>query len=863
MSRIATGNYDIIVVPFSFFKLMPIADEIIRATIQEKIDQLEEIITEKFGKKDKWSMDKMDTATKKRLEKAKMRLEDKLKKMSEMRKDSVETITFDKLGVDMLVTDEFHWYKNVELITRMQSVAGLQTQGNQTTFDMLSKIQWMQKQGYKVVGSTATPVTNTIGEAFSLMKYFCPDELDEAGLSTFDAWADMFAIVESAPEMTPDGSGFRMNNRFRKFINVEQLSQMIGHFAEMRRGDNEATFARPNIYGGRMTEIVLPSTEELRNFVKELASRADRIRSGGVKPDEDNMLLITSDGRKAALDISLVKPKKNLSLADMPKIGALVSNVYNIWLESAPTRSTQLVFCDIGIWKPAKESEEDTKDEVEEILTNDEAKVTKDVYSIIKNCLIAKGVPADEIAFAHEAVTPEARRKREDDMNSGRVRVLIGSTQKMGTGMNVQTRLIAIHHLDAPWRPADIEQRNGRGWRQGNYHKQIAIFVYVIEGSFDGYIWQTLETKVSFIDQLMHGHLHAREMDDISETVLSFAEIKAAASGNHKIIEFTILSNELKKLKALQAAYQKEKLIAEAKAKTRIVAIPDVEKHMEKVKAAIACRDKTPADHFEIEIDRRGEYVRILDKAEAGRSLKASIADHIGAVLNGRISYGLLGFYRGLEIRVHSSVTNKGGTRFTLGHLEMDYDFNVSESEEGTIQSIINTSRAFEKLVRQDEEKIEQLKQEDAKTVEELARPWDKQARFDDVRKRYDELSAELRSSGENPLDELEKRRETEKAMVAESEKILDEISEYIIECHKLPSYLSMFAVLDGSGIIDKIAHNEQEALVDVIGTKLKDIQQAAVAMEEEFVRVFQQVIVKKKNKKTGNTLEAVQFAFF
>jgi N12 class adenine-specific DNA methylase len=758
-------------------------------------------------------------------------------------------------------------YKNLDIQTRMQSVAGLQTKGNQSTFDMSMKIAWLQKQGKKVVGSTATPVTNTIGEAYSLMRYFCPEELKAKGLQHFDAWADMFAVVESAPEMTPDGGGFRMNNRFRKFVNVEQLATMLGGFAEMRRGENEATFSRPSVFGGKMTKVVIPSTEELRAYVRELANRAAAIKSGGVRPDQDNMLLITSNGRMAALDMSLVVPKKNISLADMPKIRALVDNVYNIWEKSTPTKSTQLIFCDIGIWKPGKEEEkEEESEEQEENLTECEAKLTKDVYSIIRNALVLRGVPESEIAFAHEAKTPQQRRDREDAVNSGKVRVLIGSTAKMGTGMNVQTRLIAIHHLDAPWRPADIEQRNGRGWRQGNYHKKIMIFVYVIEGSFDGYVWQTLETKMSFIDQLMRGHLHAKEMDDISETVLSFAEIKAAASGNHKVIEFVVLTNEMKKLSALHTAFEKDRLVAQKMFTSKLGGIVDTEKHLARVREAMEARDQFPADPFEIVIERNSENIIITDKVEAGKSLRASIADHIGSVLTGRVHYAVLGYFRGFEIRLSTSIMNKSGTLYSLGYKDMDFYFNVSESDEGTIQSLINTSKSFEKMLKADEEKINSLRKEEAKMKEEAAKPWGQQARFDDVCAKYDALAKELSAAGENPKDELEKRREVERAMVDDSETVLTEIMEYVSTCHQMPSYISIFSALDGDELLMQVAsHVDEHATDDLLEEKMKTIQAAVEVMEEDYAAIFTQIIVQSRRKKNSQavTTSAVQYAFF
>ena len=391
------------------------------------------------------------------------------------------------------------------------------------------------------------------------------------------------------------------------------------------------------------------------------------------------------------------------------------------------------------------------------------------------------------------------------------------------------------------------------------------IFVYVIEGSFDGYVWQTLETKMSFIDQLMRGHLHAREMDDISETVLSFAEIKAAASGNHKVMEFVVLGNEKKKLSALQTAFEKDRLLAQKMFSAKLGGIADTEKHMARIKEAMEVRDQYLADPFEITIDRRSENVVITEKAEAGKAMRASIADHIGAVLNGKVHYAVLGFYRGFEIRLTTSIMNKSGTLYSLGCRDMDFYFNVSESDEGTIQSLINTSKSFEKLIKADEEKIESLKKEEIRMREESEKPWSLQAQFDDICTKYEALSMELRKVGENPEDELEKRRQVERAMVDESDTTLTEIMEYVTTCHQMPSYIGIFTALDGDELLLQVAASPDEhAADDLVEEKMKTIHAAVETMEEDYAAIFTQIIVQSRKKKYSQVLTtAVQYAFF
>ncbi len=463
----------------------------------------------------------------KELEKAKKRLVAKLKKRAD-RESKDDTLTFEELGVDQIFVDEADLYKNLFYTTKMNRIAGLPNSDSNRAFDMFMKTRYIRElTGGRVVFATGTPISNTMAEMYTMLRYLAPDLLKERGVEHFDAWAANFAEAVTALELAPDGSGYRMHTRFAKFINLPELLSMFHAFSDVQTADM-LNLPRPQIAGGKPQVAAAPTGEELKRYIKTLTERAERLRTQRVDPSVDNMLKITGDGRKAALDMRLVDP-----FADPAPDTKITRAVYRIaakWRDTRDTRLTQLVFCDLSTPDPKRFN----------------------VYDELRSRLIASGIPDKEIAFIHDAESDAEKMKLFTDVNAGRVRILIGSTEKMGAGTNVQKRLAALHHLDAPWRPRDIEQREGRILRQGNTNAEVEIHRYVTEGSFDAYMWQTLETKARFIQQVMSGQTSVRTAEDLEGGALTYAEIKAIASGNPAVMEKVKIDTEIRKLDQLR-----------------------------------------------------------------------------------------------------------------------------------------------------------------------------------------------------------------------------------------------------------------------------------------------------------------------
>jgi hypothetical protein len=410
--------------------------------------------------------------------------------------------------VDRIFVDEAHYFKNLFYLTKMTRIAGLPQTASERAFDMYLKVRHVQSMngGGGVVFATGTPIANSMAEMFTMQRYLQPDDLKKHNLHHFDSWAATFGEPVTAMELSPDGAGYRLNTRFARFINVPELMQIFRQSADVQTAAM-LNLPRPKLDGEKAAIRNAPATPELKAFVQELAKRAERLKTNRVDPSEDNMLKITSEGRKAALDLRLMKP----SAKDDPqgKVNQAVENIFRIWQESKPERSAQLVFCDLSTPKDKGFS----------------------VYRDATEKLERLGVPSAEIAFIQDYDSDASKLSLFRDVRSGKVRVLFGSTQKMGSGTNVQERLIALHHFDAPWRPADVEQREGRILRQGNKNEIISIYRYVTEGSFDAYMWQTLETKAKFIAQVMSGDMTIRRLEDLDSAALTYAEVKAIASG--------------------------------------------------------------------------------------------------------------------------------------------------------------------------------------------------------------------------------------------------------------------------------------------------------------------------------------------
>lgn len=508
-ARIATGDYDAVIIGHSQFEKIPISQERQERLIQDQIDEITDGIMElqhNYGER----------FTIKQLEKTRRQLEVRLQKLKADRKKD-DVVTFEELGVDRLFVDESHSFKNLYLYTKMRNVAGLSTTEAQKSSDMFAKCRYLDEiTGSRgVIFATGTPVSNSMTEMYTIQRYLQYESLRQNNMTHFDAWASTFGETTTAIELAPEGTGYRARTRFAKFFNLPELMTMFKQVADVKTADQ---LILPTPTPHFETVVVKPTAEQQR-IVESLSERAAKVHAGSVDPHVDNMLKITSDGRKLGLDQRLINPL----LPDDPgsKVNTCVANIYRIWDEGQEQRLTQLVFCDLSTPKSA----------------GSEHTGEFSVYDDIRAKLIARGVPSEQIAFIHDANTEIKKKELFARVRSGDVRVLIGSTTKMGAGTNCQDRLIAIHDCDCPWRPGDLEQRSGRIIRQGNMNPDVHIYRYVTEGTFDSYLWQTIECKQRFISQIMTSKSPVRACDDVDEAVLSYAEIKALCAGDPRIKE--------------------------------------------------------------------------------------------------------------------------------------------------------------------------------------------------------------------------------------------------------------------------------------------------------------------------------------
>src|SRR6266567_825156 len=493
MARIATGNYDAVIISHKSFESLPVSNETFNRFLHVQIASLEEAIREANAEKGD------NRSIVKQLEKAKKRLEAKIKDRAGREKKD-DGVTFEQLGIDRIFVDEADLYKNLGFTTKMQRIAGLPHTESNRALDMYIKTRYLSERGGGTIFATGTPISNTMAEMFTLQRYLAPELLEKAGVAHFDAWAANFGEAVTALELSPDGGGYRMHTRFAKFVNLPELLSLFRTFADIQTADM-LNLPRPEIAGGKPEVVVAQASDQLKMYVSSLVDRAQRIRQGGIDPSVDNMLKITTDGRKAALDMRLVSPETEVS--HETKVSEAINNMFRIWEKGKENRLTQVAFCDISTPAPNRFN----------------------VYDEIRARLLSLGIPEKEISYIHHADTDAKKKTLFDSVNAGRVRILLGSTEKMGAGTNVQKKLWVLHHLDAPWRPRDIEQRDGRILRQGNDNEQVILYRYVTQGSFDAYMWQTLETKQRFIQQIMSGNVTVREAEDLESGALSFAEI--------------------------------------------------------------------------------------------------------------------------------------------------------------------------------------------------------------------------------------------------------------------------------------------------------------------------------------------------
>ena len=549
-SRIATGDYDAVIIGHSQFERIPISQERQERLLHEQIDEITEGIAEVKSNGG-------EQFTVKQLERTRKSLEARLEKLqAESRKDDV--VTFEQLGIDRLFVDEAHNYKNLFLYTKMRNVAGLSTSDAQKSSDMFAKCRYMDEiTGSRgVVFATGTPVSNSMTELYTMQRYLQYDRLQELNMTHFDCWASRFGETVTALELAPEGTGYRARTRFSKFFNLPELMNMFREVADIKTAD-QLHLPTPEV---EYHNVVAQPTEQQQEMVKALSERASLVHSGTVDPSQDNMLKITSDGRKLGLDQRII----NQLLPDEPgtKVNQCVDNIMQIWQDGQADKLTQLVFCDISTpqaapsKKAAKAVDNPVLHSLEQAVPLTDAKPAFTVYEDIRQKLIARGMPAEQIAFIHDANTEVRKKELFAKVRTGQVRVLLGSTAKMGAGTNVQDRLVALHDLDCPWRPGDLAQRKGRIERQGNKNPLVHVYRYVTEGTFDAYLWQTVENKQKFISQIMSSKSPVRSCDDVDETALSFAEIKALCAGDPRIKERMDLDVEVSKLKLMKADHK-------------------------------------------------------------------------------------------------------------------------------------------------------------------------------------------------------------------------------------------------------------------------------------------------------------------
>lgn len=572
------------------------------------------------------------------------------------------------------------------------------------------KTRYLAERNGGIVFATGTPISNTMAEMYTLQRYLAPETLRAAGVEHFDAWAANFGEPVTSLELAPDGSGYRMHTRFAKFINLPELLSMFRSFADVQTADM-LHLPRPAIQGGKPHITAASASPELKAYVETLVNRAQKLRTSRIDPSVDNMLKITGDGRKAALDMRLIDP------AARPvdtKVSRATEKIYRTWQEGKDKRLTQLVFCDLSTPNPDRFN----------------------VYDEIRDKLIAKGIPAKEIAYIHDAETDRQKKTLFDAVNAGRIRILLGSTEKMGAGTNVQKRLIALHHLDAPWRPRDIEQREGRILRQGNDNPEIQIHRYVTEGSFDAYMWQVLETKARFINQVMNGSVTVRQAEDLEGGALTYAEIKAIASGNPAVMEKVKVDTEIRKLDQLRSSHINQQHSIRWQVKSLPEQIERARNYQTAVSADILTRDARADEDFAMKVGNH-VYTGKGAREDAGNALNAVIMSW-----RDDRTPQVRGHFKGFEILSRGSAYKDGEPDLFIRGKET-YKANLNlDNPLGTISSIEHTLRALDRRAEDEHHEIERQEKALADYRGQLGRPFEHEARLKDLLARQAQLNA-------------------------------------------------------------------------------------------------------------------------
>ena len=702
-ARIATGDYDAVIIGHSQFERIPLSFERQERIIQEQIYETLAAINElKVHAGENFSI--------KQMEKTRKTLETKLEKLrSDERKDDV--ITFEQLGVDRLFVDESHFYKNLFLTTKMRNVAGLSTSEAQKSSDMFGKCRYLDEitGGRGVVFATGTPVSNSMTELYTVMRYLQYSTLQQKKLTHFDCWASTFGETTTAIELAPEGTGYRARTRFAKFFNLPELMSMFKEVADIKTSDQ----LHLPVPEAKFETVVAKPSEIQKEMVQELSKRAAEIHSGTVDASVDNMLCVTNDGRKIGLDVRLMNPM----LPDDPnsKLNVCVRNVLKIWDEGKDQKLTQLLFCDLSTPK------------------NDG---NFNVYDDIRKKLVAAGVPENEIEFIHNADTEAKKAALFSKVRSGDVRVLLGSTAKMGAGTNVQSRLVAVHHLDVGWKPSDMTQRNGRIIRQGNMNKEVKVFNYVTEGTFDSYLFQTLENKQRFISQIMTSKSPVRSCDDVDEQALSYAEIKALCAGNPLIKEKMDLDVQVAKLKVLKADHQSQKFRLQDKLLTKFPAdIRETNAYIAGVKADA----QLAAAHPQVQEGFCGMTIKGVtydEKKTAGERLVLACSELPNA------EEKVIGSYRGFELSLRFDTFRSEYQAILKG--ERRYPVPLGTDPLGNIIRLDNSLNNFPERINSAENELATLHQQQAAAQIEVEKPFPQEEELAEKSARLAELNAQL-----------------------------------------------------------------------------------------------------------------------
>ena len=746
-ARIATGEYDAVIIGHSQFEKIPVSMERQQRLLAEQIFEVEEGLRELKSQR-------AERFTIKSLERTKRGLEAKLKKLQDSsRKDDV--VTFEQLGVDRLYVDEAHNYKNLFLYTKMRNVAGLSATDAQKSSDMLLKCRYIDEitDSRGVVFATGTPVSNSMTELYTMMRYLQHDAIRGKGLAHFDCWASTFGETQTAIELAPEGTGYRARTRFAKFFNLPELMTLFKEAADIKTSDQLNLPTPTPIYHN---EVAQP-TEIQKQMVQELSERAARVHAQLVDPGTDNMLKITSDGRKLGLDQRIINP----DLPDDPnsKVNRCVDNIHRIWQDGQADRLTQLVFCDLSTPKTGATGAKAAKtaggnldspelNAVERLIDKenpDEPGFT--VYDDIREKLVARGIPREQIAFIHEANTETRKKELFAKVRSGQVRVLMGSTFKMGAGMNVQDRLVALHDLDCPWRPGDLEQRSGRIIRQGNRNKEVHIYRYVTESTFDAYLWQTVENKQKFISQIMTSKSPVRSCEDVDETALSYAEIKALCAGDERIKEKMDLDVDVARLKLMKASHLSQQFRLED---NLLRHFPEQIRQNECFVEGFTADMQTLAGHPHPVDGFAGMEVKgdlLTDKDNAGAAILEAFKDAKG------MEPVPIGSYRGFAMSL--TVEDFGRDFILTLKGKMNHRVTLGKDARGNLTRIDNALNAMPDRLQNVRNTLDALTAQMETAKAELGKPFPQEDELRTKSARLAELNAELNIDDRTPMEQM------------------------------------------------------------------------------------------------------------